>query len=258
MAAVAPAHYYNALNSQRQGQPQRTLLIQPTVAPARDSSQVTRALNTTRALAEPGYARLILVTYVQAKRRAGKNTVQIGAKLRALERDFPQFASDFHHVRREYALDDSAELPAEEPGVCRCAAEEARRRHIAPPADRASQAARQLNTTRALADPGYAHAIIEKYVQTKLGGKKNKVQVNAKLLLLERDMPQFASEFYAVRARFGLGDSAVLPAPPARPSVVCRCGAGGASRSGSDEPAAALPAYHPPPAYPGHESSESD
>lgn len=66
-------------------------------------------------------------------------------------------------------------------------------------------------------------------------------------------MPQFASDFYAVRKQFGLGDSAVLPVPTHRPSI-CRCGA---SRSGTDEPEDGARRMHPPPpAYPGRDGAD--
>lgn len=42
-----------------------------------------------------------------------------------------------------------------------------------------------LNTTRALADPGYAYAVLEAYARGKLARGRNKFQVQHKLTALE-------------------------------------------------------------------------
>lgn len=51
---------------------------------------------------------------------------------------------------------------------------------------RAKNASEALNTTRALADPGYAYAVLEAYVRGKLARGRNRFQVQHKLDMLER------------------------------------------------------------------------
>lgn len=50
----------------------------------------------------------------------------------------------------------------------------------------AKKADKALNTTRALADPGYAHAVLENYARTKLKRGRSKFQVGHKLEGLEK------------------------------------------------------------------------
>lgn len=51
---------------------------------------------------------------------------------------------------------------------------------------RAKATSEALNTTRALADPGYAYAVLEAYARGKLSRGRNKFQVQHKLDILER------------------------------------------------------------------------
>ncbi|KAL1406607.1 hypothetical protein Q8F55_008313 [Vanrija albida] len=77
--------------------------IKPALAPARVHAQVVAALNSTRALAERGYARAIISTYVAAKAERGRSAAQLNAKLLLLEREFAA-------VRKEFGLRESAVL----------------------------------------------------------------------------------------------------------------------------------------------------
>ncbi|BEJ14945.1 hypothetical protein CspHIS471_0407120 [Cutaneotrichosporon sp. HIS471] len=95
---------------------------------------------------------------------------------------------------------------------------------------RAKNASDALNTTRALADPGYAYAVLEAYVRGKFSRGRNKFQIQHKLDMLERRMPHFAADFHAVRANTGLAPSRALPPAPPPPyskqcSCACTCGA---------------------------------
>ncbi|BEI84043.1 hypothetical protein CcaverHIS002_0406470 [Cutaneotrichosporon cavernicola] len=95
---------------------------------------------------------------------------------------------------------------------------------------RAKNASDALNTTRALADPGYAYAVLEAYIRGKFARGRNKFQIQHKLDMLERRMPHFAADFHAVRANTGLAPSRALPPAPPPPyskqcSCACTCGA---------------------------------
>ncbi|CAK9780984.1 hypothetical protein CC85DRAFT_284609 [Cutaneotrichosporon oleaginosum] len=95
---------------------------------------------------------------------------------------------------------------------------------------RAKNASDALNTTRALADPGYAYAVLDAYVRGKFARGRNKYQIQHKLDSLERRMPHFAADFHAVRANTGLAPSRLLPPAPPPPyskecSCACTCGA---------------------------------
>ncbi|GMK53860.1 hypothetical protein CspeluHIS016_0104460 [Cutaneotrichosporon spelunceum] len=95
---------------------------------------------------------------------------------------------------------------------------------------RARNASDALNTTRALADPGYAYAVLDAYVRGKFARGRNQFQIQHKLDMLERRMPHFAADFHAVRANTGLSPSRGLPPAPPPPyskecSCACTCGA---------------------------------
>ncbi|RSH76988.1 uncharacterized protein EHS24_003927 [Apiotrichum porosum] len=119
---------------------------------------------------------------------------------------------------------------------------------------RAAHVHRSLNTTRALADPGYAHAVISQYAHHKLGRGRNKPQVQAKLEGLEREMPHFANTFCTVRDELGLAPSRVVSRRPSGAGEQVHTVAVAASTA---QPASIAPLLEvpPPPPYRGKECS---
>ncbi|OCF43858.1 hypothetical protein I317_02301 [Kwoniella heveanensis CBS 569] len=69
-----------------------------------------------------------------------------------------------------------------------------------------------LCNTRYTSDPEYVKAVLRSYVYFKVERHKTKGEISYKLELLERELPQFASSYRAIRQEYGLPASRVLPA----------------------------------------------
>ncbi|ORY34835.1 hypothetical protein BCR39DRAFT_515072 [Naematelia encephala] len=71
---------------------------------------------------------------------------------------------------------------------------------------------------RQAGDPEYQKAVIRSYVDVKMARGKTRVEASLKLETLEREYPNLAPAFHAVRAEFGLPPSRVLrPLPTSTP-----------------------------------------
>ncbi|WVQ96019.1 hypothetical protein IAU59_003119 [Kwoniella sp. CBS 9459] len=70
-----------------------------------------------------------------------------------------------------------------------------------------------LWNTRYSADPEYVKAVLRSYVYFKAERHKTKAEISYKLEMLEREFPQHASSYRAIRQEYGLPASRVLPAP---------------------------------------------
>ncbi|WWD04534.1 hypothetical protein V865_002604 [Kwoniella europaea PYCC6329] len=62
-------------------------------------------------------------------------------------------------------------------------------------------------------DPEYVKAVIRNYVHFKAQRGKSKTEISMKLEYLEREFPQFAYAFRAIRQEYSLSPSRILPAP---------------------------------------------
>ncbi|KAK6908528.1 hypothetical protein L486_01820 [Kwoniella mangroviensis CBS 10435] len=62
-------------------------------------------------------------------------------------------------------------------------------------------------------DPEYVKAVIRNYVHFKAQRGKSKTEISMKLECLEREFPQFAYAFRAIRQEYSLSPSRILPAP---------------------------------------------
>ncbi|WVF68472.1 hypothetical protein IAT40_003239 [Kwoniella sp. CBS 6097] len=70
-----------------------------------------------------------------------------------------------------------------------------------------------LCNTRYASDPEYVKAVLRSYVYFKVERHKTKGEIAYKLEMLEREFPQYASSYRAIRQEYGLPASRVLPAP---------------------------------------------